>query len=126
MSKLEDLPDRELDALFAEKVLGCPRPFDHICGLLVDPSWDAPDGWTGIVEQDSPHKEIGWLVPDFTRSLDAAWKGVEKLDAWSVDFTRLGCWQFNLGVADDDIETASDSPARAVVLACLKAKGVEL
>lgn len=107
MTDLDKLSDRELDALFAEKVLG----------------------WTEV--------RVMVAFPPYTTSLDAAWAGVEKLNPpksatrfvlhrWWADSSK---WQAIMEVPAETstalAECLAPHPARAVVLSCLRAVGAD-
>lgn len=87
--------NRDLDALFESKVLG--------------------------LENDS-----GVPLDWYTQSLDAAWEGVEKLADKLEGCFHLSLWNDDEGEQYYEAELVGVSvdaatPARAVVLACLKA-----
>jgi len=109
------MTDRQLDALIAEKVMG----------------------WTDFVpKENSPQFDVTatppkWdcmryqRVPDYSTSIAAAWEVVEKFprfeivgseNRWAVLFDR-----------ESDIDYVIDeSVTKAICLAALKAKGVEV
>jgi len=69
------------------------------------------------------------ITPHYTRSLDAAWEGVTKLNLYNVLFedrpTHPAITEVFLNYADGGGEYRSygDHPAEALVLACLRAVG---
>jgi len=92
---------RRLDALFAERVLKNDIR-DDMC-----------------------------ITPHYTRSLDAAWEGADR-NGWDVSLTTRG--RLDMFTTVDVIGYESDThghsrevahPAEALVLACLRAVGVE-
>jgi len=120
---------RRLDALFAEKVLGCKilkdDSGDFVCGCA--DAIDFPHG-----SKDGDGAPIWPEIRAYTRSLDAAWEGMQQLH---LDYSE------NRKIWDDTgdgskpygalIEGAkgkgfakADHPAEALVLACLRAVGV--
>lgn len=126
--------NRKLDALFAERVLGC-KP------LWVE-DWVYCGCGDGFLHSASSSTTV---LDEYTTSLDAAWEGVEKLDAdWNFHLFRvengdLGTgWHAELsdhrpsGLPEDEayggrwiVHRATDpTPALAIVLACLRAVGV--
>ncbi len=105
---------RRLDALFHVKVLGKSLPGELErdgdecidCGMLSDPG-----------------------LPDYTRSLDAAWPAVEQAaTSWRVYFERRGDhWLCTLWSESTGTQyRGSGDPAEALVLACLRAVGVDV
>ena len=92
---------RRLDALFAERVMGVHNP-----GLT-------------------------WPLPEYTRSLDAAWEGAQmRFDWWVLrKITSRGHPENDLffiaevGKRQEKGEYSADHPAEALVLACLRAVG---
>lgn len=134
---------RNLDALFAERVLG----FIVVKRLVVTPgAWSrhpaSPnDGWYMRHPPDRGHilAEGGdGLVPPYTTSLDAALAGVKKvfIDHFNLDWMRcLGKWCASTHCLDchtdrclsecvDFVWVERPTPAAAVVVACLLAAGV--
>lgn len=111
---------RRLDALFAEKVLGLAVFEDRGCMVYVSYS----GGDYSSVDR----------LPPYTRSLDAAWEGVTKLQADGFNVVKLVSdseWQahqqYYAVIYNDDEPTPDftycDHPAEALVLACLRAVG---
>ena len=97
----DDTRLRRLDALFAERVMGYP----------------------------SPNMANGAQLPAFTRSLDAAWEGATKLSYLSLSVAKMSSGiRADVSLESDPecefVESASH-PAEALVLACLRAVGVE-
>jgi len=117
------MSNRKLDALFAERVLGDPKP-DWQCKHNLDRS---SPGRAWVCVSDPHECEHDWRPAKFTTSLDAAWPGVEKLDA--PTFVK-----FWFGYEDRDIraeidtdstyEGIGDHPALALVKARLLSVGV--
>ena len=106
---------RRLDALFAERVMGVHNP-----GLT-------------------------WPLPEYTRSLDAAWEGIrgrfdillseevgdgdhhcetDPLERFSASVLPVGKCSM-AGDEEGDCHVNASHPAEALVLACLRALGVE-
>src|SRR5262245_13236104 len=81
---------RKLDALFAEKVLG----------------WNAWDRDTHA-------------IPEYTRSLDAAWEGARKLGL----VVHMAQGNYGYPTEASDWSGCAAHPAEALVLACLRAVG---
>ena len=115
---------RRLDALFAERVLGCKvlahEPYEATCGC--EEAWGPHVGDRGV----------GFIA--YTRSLDAAWEGATKI-GWEIEFDRLqdtDLWKVWLlttndgGVSGQHFRSGAEHshPAEALVLACLRACGV--
>jgi|SRR6185436_3770835 len=118
---------RRLDALFAEKVLGCK--------VAVDPL----DGESILFQIEH---DLWGKIPAYTRSLDAAWEGVEAvtkgslllcLESGTTDGPHsptgkderfyFAAWSdYRPEECGERIE--ADHPAEALVLACLRAVGV--
>ena len=124
----DDTRLRRLDALFAERVLGCKIEYDNdgdpCCRCTLD-VLAAPHG---------QHDSDGPFWPEiqcYTRSLDAAWEGADR-HGWDVSLTTRG--RLDMFTTVDVIGYESDThghsrevahPAEALVLACLRAVGVE-
>ena len=102
---------RRLDALFAERVLGTYDPQEM---------------------ETAPGHVTADELPPYTRSLDAAWEGAANLRGELFSYgIELG-WQDGLSVAvmvfpRDGLRYSCSAthPAEALVLACLRAVGVE-
>ena len=123
---------RRLDALYAERVLGCtPRTYrnpEH--GALVGPECGCEDHghWDERCDRGSD-------LPLYSEDLDAAWGGVEKV-GWcelsgphrgAESDGREGYWarvEPCDAAGHDSVDVHAVSPALAVVLACLRAVGV--
>ena len=122
---------RRLDVLFAERVLG-----HTVAHVLVTSSQSASDGWQ--FDYDRTKGSIllpgPFPLPTYTRSLDAAWEGVDKLDGAGEGCFHL-ChayqgndrgWHAKFGCGGD-IPTIgygwATHPAEALVIACLRAVG---
>jgi len=127
------MTDRELDALFAEKVLGCKVgplegwPTRIPCCLCSDTH---PHG--RLDERDMSHFPA---LPLYTSDLNAAWEGLSVLapSRFAVVrhmgslYTQVEIWtQPDHGSSDRVCESQDSHPAKAIVLACLRAKGVEI
>ena len=121
----DDTRLRRLDALFAERVLGCKIEYDNdgdpCCRCALD-VLAAPHG---------QHDSDGPFWPEiqcYTRSLDAAWEGVGDHEIQlGTDWEVKGRWRcyydpdWQCGGAD--LTTYGAHPAEALVLACLRAVG---
>jgi len=122
---------RKLDALFAEKVLGCK--VGKMVTLVATTS-----------ERDEPLVCCCYGIPrphgrpllPYTRSLDAAWEGAVKLQCGGHNLVMLRSdseWradQLCYATVSSDDDPATDwtycpHPAEALVLACLRAVGVK-
>lgn len=115
---------RRLDALFAERVLGCK------------PAWQAVDGpnEAPLCQCGNYSHGYGACLPHYTTDLSVAWEGVEHiLDKDSnATFSLLAHYwskyeaRFRFKEIGESAEghTNDDSPAFAIVLACLRAVGV--
>ncbi len=110
------MSNRKLDALYAERVL----------------EWDlTEDGLIRIVRERG---EKIYDVPNFTKSLDAAWPGVEKIisdrkaefSLSSEHFYKDANWaaMFSWPGRDEIADVYTVHPALALVKACLLAVGV--
>jgi len=140
----EDTRLRRLDALFAERVLGARVVKASAMGEL--PPWCDPCCTQyATVDGKSFTPFTSW--PPYTRSLDAAWEGFVRLRAIADDPYRGlsfhecpkgdSCQGWFAGIFSGDdgddiigpLGTACDGhanhPAEALVLACLRAVGVE-
>lgn len=148
------MPDRlrRLDALFAERVLGCKVRRDGWTTANMD--WTSPEARKigGNVPlkpaeecevacgcDGNPHSNHDVTKPDcaesidlayYTRSLDAAWSGLAKF-GYEVNFSRLNgadTWKCYLLFDDEKLSDQQSRcfahPAEALVLACLRACGV--
>ncbi len=115
---------RRLDALFAEYVIG--HEVQGACSATVDYYETAEHGSAAVNES-----RFTSMVPlrTYTRSLDAAWEGAEMLDQplslmWS---SVQGC-DVEISTTDDQefgVNAQASHPAEALVLACLRAVGVD-
>jgi len=129
---------RRLDALFAERVLGCKvnDPGGHvelICTCKRDGgNW--PLGGGKLFRHGTGPVEGGFLfnhLPSYTRSLDAAWEGAANLRGELFSYgIELG-WMDGLAMATmmfprDGLRFSASAshPAEALVLACLRAVDV--
>jgi len=117
---------RKLDALFAERVLGCNVEWVEVwprceCGHR-EHSNDADSNMDGDL----------W---HYTESLDAAWQGVERTNAETLTLDRMadewdcelyGPCTYERGEPMSEWATSgrAPTPALAIVLACLRAVGV--
>jgi len=126
---------RDLDREFAEKVLGHKWYRQQRGGYSLDFLFDpnvrrfSPDGEPADVGRKG---HIMWeCIKTYSRSLDAAWSGVEKLDPFPyVEFQRMvsldNRWRcrvrLEIGVELRDREELADHPAEALVRALLAAK----
>jgi len=118
---------RRLDALFAERVMGHTIPPAHR-------SMTSYDGGPPVVVGESATGDYCCYygsIPRYTRSLDAAWEGSDR-HGWDVSLTTRG--RLDMFTTVDVIGWESDThghsrevahPAEALVLACLRAVGVE-
>lgn len=116
-------PGRELDALIAEKVMGC-RP-------EADTSGDGPV--CGCIDRSHSDK-LGWLK-EYSTDIAAAWEVVEKLRSPSKMFFEIRfedkCWSAQFYTAKASVELVRrwygtgllDSAPHAICLAALKAVG---
>lgn len=127
----------ELDALVAERVLGCkPRPTDKPwavglgfaqceCG---DPeNWDYPHGRT---TQRGIHGEILPYSTDLTTCAAAAEEAIRagKVAAWTIQRAndgQVGALVYLSPVTDGLSGVLGETPAHALALALLKAVGHE-
>jgi len=117
------MTNRKLDALFAERVLGDPKP-DWQCKHNLERS---SPGRAWVCVSDPNECEHDWRPAKFTTSLDAAWAGVEKFNdprmgvtTLSIEHTSTGKWR---AYVSDSVARES-TPALALVKACLLAVGV--
>ncbi len=96
---------KSLDALFAQKVLG----------LIIE------DGRIATGRTYPPHHKD---LPEYTRSLDAAWEGAARF--FPIIELNSGHKLVHAEVEKDGYESMDDAvhPAEALVLACLRAVGV--
>jgi len=111
---------RELDALVAEKVMG----------VEVSQPDGSSSGYLHI-------REWGEELPRYSSDIAAAWSVVEKLrgeEGFAIDLTSVGSptsWDWNVHIEHPTDEagywlgTAKEAP-RAICLAALRAKGVEV
>jgi len=123
---------RRLDAFFAERVLGCKIEYDNdgdpCCRCALD-VLAAPHG---------QHDSDGPFWPEiqcYTRSLDAAWEGMQRIHLDYSEFRKVKFWDdtsdgsrpYHAEVYGSKGEgyACADHPAEALVLACLRAVGVE-
>ena len=126
---------RRLDALFAERVLGCKviqYGGDPCCGCTID----HPHGdWDNCCEMH--HRRLS----PYTRSLDAVWEGLYDASGRAESFNRFGAvfsegWRVIestgkphrdcnaiIGHTDTGLNWSAH-PAEALVIACLRAVGV--
>lgn len=127
---------RRLDALFAEKVLGCAIRRGELGGVGCG------------CESEAHTTDGGIALPSYTRSLDAAWEGIhvlrhgDQLNAFHVTFCSAGNeheWGdqniIHMSRKGWDVATDLDAdgylfngddcqhPAEALVLAVLRAVG---
>lgn len=109
---------REIDALVAEKVMG-------LWGFC---KCDGEIGFTRHPTRDRFECIDcgGWLGENYSTDIAAAWEVVEKLSTWPWCFTRSGeTFKFDLGYEGERYYAVAETPAMAICLAALKAKGVD-
>lgn len=120
------MSDDELNRLFAEKVAGwapkATNPNDPILGPLKSVYCAPGPGWkTGI--------------PDFCASADAVLPFLQKHEWWevcqdrSIEKTHPSCWCSIFYPHGEEYAAhigTADTPAKAAVIALLRAKGVQL
>ena len=116
---------RRLDALFAERVLGCKvKWWQRAKGDKLEPGCrcnsNSPHGST------DGHGDMDPALAEFTCSLDAAWEGLKR----HGEAFQLRCFKDGTNVAKVDSREgreyghlSDDHPAEALVLACLRAVG---
>lgn len=117
--KIEDLSDRELDALVAEKVMG----------LSVEWVKAGDKSYIGTFISDGPVTLEGLhkvSIPHYSTDIAAAWTVVERMRddskwntfklVWNTDGVRVS-------FRDDDNRVWGESAPRAICLAALKAVG---
>ncbi len=111
---------RRLDALFAERVLGCKVSDTGYACCCNDSPRHCDDECIGG----------GNDLREYTRSLDAAWEGLMKF-GWEVELSRretTDLWKCRLLFEGEHRESVSSGvfahPAEALLLACLRAVGV--
>ena|SRR3990167_5839708 len=151
-----DMPDRELDALVSEKVMGLhiyshtwPCGYEPECGCYEAASigasreyaWHNENGPV-FIDQDCDG-DIPWLepVPFYSTDIAAAWRVVEKLQesgltlhlfreptgVWKHTNWQAEFYHLDIPVTEREIvEAISPTVARAICLAALKALGVEV
>lgn len=114
---------RRLDALFAEKVLGCEIYTMPYQDLLSGEPVREP-----MIQRGDQH--LGGL-PLYTRSLDAAWAGMnESCSSWALyrrdQRPRPERYDYIAEIhrGPDTFTGSGSHPAEALVLACLRAVGV--
>jgi hypothetical protein len=119
-------PGRELDALVAEKVLGC-KPFLGTDGVTKYCNC----GRTSSFDDGAHEMRSGGLKP-YSTSISAAWELVEHLGEHRGFWFRLekqaslpGLWlaAFREAGLDDEDTAASVTAPHAIALAALKAVG---
>ena len=126
----DDTRLRRLDALFAEGVMGCKVIFG---AYSVDGQKRGECGCPGHKHGEWDESDMSHYptLPHYTRSLDAAWEGADR-HGWDVSLTTRG--RLDMFTTVDVIGYESDThghsrevahPAEALVLACLRAVGVE-
>lgn len=133
MTDYASLTDREIDALVAERVMGCQRlnPLwkDHVgcCGCFGRPHDDA-DG-DGKIPHFHPYSSSGdGLLAVIERMRELGWEylieGPTADGSHFVEFTR---WEDRGGEIDHRLEGNYEDPSlpRAVALAALRAVGNE-
>ena len=111
---------RRLDALFAERVLGC-----KVDCSSATPYCDCADPGKHGGDND------GLRLAHYTRSLDAAWEGAThlrgELFTYEIGMTWMdGSVRSMIRFPRDGVHHHADAshPAEALVLACLRAVGV--
>ena len=110
---------RRLDALFAEKVLGKRIHPDGNLIVISPPTVSEIDDRFGT--------SVYQTIPPYTRSLGAAWEGAaEHFPIIEISMEPRSI-PFHAEVERDGFESMDDAdhPAEALVLACLRAVGVE-
>lgn len=142
---LEELSDRELDELVAERVLQSPKPTD-VHAVYPNGTWliaaqfgitEKHPGWRVRAKTDPNNAD--YMLPyfeavDFLGDISAAMEVVEKMraDGWGfkLDWTRreeaLAIFRFKKNETILKFEHAFNNRVeRAIVLAALRAMGVE-
>ena len=115
---------RRLDALFAERVLGCKvKLWQRAKGDKLEPGCrcnsNSPHGST------DGHGDMDPALAEFTRSLDAAWTGAaEHFPIIEIHMAPRSV-PFHAEVERNGFESMDDAdhPAEALVLSCLRAVG---
>jgi hypothetical protein len=111
-------PSRELDALVAEKVMGCAdcrkvAYGDEGLGI----AWD----W----ECRLPGESSFSLLPEYSSDIADAWSVIEKLDSKYCEIAKIGGeWKADFG--SDGIAWSEESASHAICLAALMSVGVEV
>ena len=128
----DDTRLRRLDALFAERVMGCKVIFG---AYSVDGQKRGECGCPGHKHGEWDESDMSHYptLPHYTRSLDAAWEGAQmRFDWWVLrKITSRGHPENDLffiaevGKRQEKGEYSADHPAEALVLASLRAVGVE-
>ncbi len=127
-------PDRELDALIAEKVMGkkvCGGPNNEKTRRVYYSPF-GPDCWWSENETGEPE-----YIHAYSTDIAAAWEVVEKMERngffYSVSKGRIGAHGTNDKVwvsfgksGDNIIWSESGTAANAICLAALKALGVKI
>lgn len=114
------LPDREKDALVAEKVMGCnvKQGFNPI---TAEP--DITYKFCGCESRD--HHCDGGGVLEYTTSIAAAWEVVERWpDGYFIEKDGDGYAIWEMEAYRNDLKCKAKSAPLAICLAALKAKGV--
>lgn len=113
---------RRLDALFAEKVLGLEVVERRQFNRLTD-EWSVEPGITDDV--------IPRQLPQYTRSLDAAWEGALKFDGFVLRLISKRTpgndnhYIAQVWTGKNKWDGSGGHPSEALVLACLSALGYE-
>jgi hypothetical protein len=116
---------RRLDALFAERVLGCKVRWRELSDG--EPECDCAVAAHDV--KDERGDAIGRLLP-YTRSLDAAWEGAKRGD-WFIGVegpfadSNVYLATIHTDCSETGFHEEADHPAEALVLACLRAVGVD-
>lgn len=115
------MTNREIDALVAEKVMGWQKEPMHL----------ADDEGNSLVRWFGPNRQLHLgLLPEFSTDIAVAWLVVEKMRDHCFTLTRericsdrpIDGYYAVIGATGQWAETAP----RAICLAVLKAKGVEV
>ena len=117
-------PDRELDALVAEKVMSE--------NVLRQPAFVATNAEGEAIEVPAVYSLSGGPLPAYSRDIDAAWQVVEMLrsENWRVSLSEINQFDWNCRFTPEDtsayIYALAPSPALTICLAALLVRGVEV
>lgn len=125
-------PGRDLDAIVAEKVMGCSTKKDGhmLAGIVVGERLvcNCEKG-----EHNTNPRFPNYGVKDYSTDISAAWEVVEKVrpsfsEIWigRSDTEMSAHWKCSIQKMDSNYEATADTAPHAICLAALKAVGVEV